>query len=41
MAAKHGQHSQTTEDVSSQPIMKIQSTKYQVHGDVNAYPEAL
>ena len=33
--------SQTTEDVSSQPIMKIQSTNYQVHGDVDAYPKGL
>lgn len=33
--------SQTTKYVSSQPIMKIQSTKYQVEGDVSLYPEAL
>lgn len=38
MAAKQ---SQTTEDVSCQPIMKIQSTNYQVLGDVDAYPEGL
>ena len=33
--------SQTTEDITSNPIMKIQSTNYQVLGDVDFYPEEL
>ena len=31
----------TTTEVASQPIMKIQSTNYQVEGDVSLYPEEL
>ena len=31
----------TTYEIASQPIMKIQSTKYQVDGDVSMYPEEL
>ena len=33
--------SHTTKDVTSQPIMKIQSTNFQVQGDVTVYPEEL
>ena len=33
--------SQTTDDASSQTIMKIQSTNYQVEGDISLYPEEL
>lgn len=33
--------SQTTVDVTSQPIMKIQGTNYPVEGDVSLYPEEL
>ena len=33
--------SQTTEDVSSQPIMKLQINNYQVKSDVTVYPEEL
>ena len=33
--------SATIEDVSSQPIMKIQSTNYQVERDVSLYPKEL
>ena len=33
--------SNTTDDASSQPIMKIHSNNYQVDGDVTVYPEEL